>query len=372
MTRCEALLGLWRRLLDLSAARQPRLNNDEVESVQMLVTGLPSDLLPPSDWLDLVRLCVGLGLFQVANTLREKALDRMIIEAGSEKAGTQAYSQACYACLERGEIDQARIWLARLSDSGCEPGRLTQAAWFVALMSDNDCPSDSFPPKPVEEEAAFGQLVESRDIALVGPVASKVLQGPDIDEQDLVVKFGYRGGNHGCDPEFQGKRIDISYYNNNQARALAQDDFQSVFKALRWAVCHNRKGAACFQPVPANLRQVQTLQWFLPDTHLNAGPNAIIDLLRFRPASIRVYNTDLMLSSGRFAGYREAGNEETDYTRSFIKTHDPILQYRIMNRLWAAGRIDGDRRFVEVMEMGLDGYLSELQKAYGAVDRALF
>ena len=79
-----------------------------------------------------------------------------------------------------------------------------------------------------------------------------------------------------------------------------------------------------------------------------------------------------MWSSGRFAGYREAGNEETDYTRSFIKTHDPVLQYRIMHRLWSNGFIQGDARFEYVMKLDLAGYLKELQKAYGAVNRALF
>ena len=109
----------------------------------------------------------------------------------------------------------------------------------------------------------------------------------------------------------------------------------------------------------------------MTDTHLNAGPNAIVDLLRFGPGNIKVFNTDMMLSSGRFAGYKPEGDKPIDYTRSFIKTHDPILQYQIMRRLWSVGYVEGDLRFEFVMKMGVREYLEELQKAYGADTRAL-
>jgi hypothetical protein len=113
------------------------------------------------------------------------------------------------------------------------------------------------------------------------------------------------------------------------------------------------------------------LQWLLPDTHFNAGPNAVIDLLRFRPGAVNIFNTDLMLSAGRFAGYRPEGAKPIEYTRSFIKTHDPVLQYVTMHRLWELGYIAGDTRFESVMTMGLSGYLEKLQGVHGANEQAL-
>ncbi len=112
----------------------------------------------------------------------------------------------------------------------------------------------------------------------------------------------------------------------------------------------------------------------MPDTHLNAGPNAVLDLLRFGPGgSLKVFNTDMMLSSGgRFAGYKAPDEKPIDYTRSFIKTHDPVVQFLILNRLWTVGHISGDERFEAVMAMGgLEQYLLQLQEAYGARKQAL-
>lgn len=369
----ESLQAFWRELLEVSAARRPELAAGDIESVEARAASLDTSLLPASGWLDLFRLCIGLGFFQPAATLRDKAVLRMIQDASAPEARLSELTMACYASLEQGKYDRAAEWLERMESSGCAPQRCSQVRWFSGLMSgghEGDADGLLWGDSPADPE--FGHLIQGSSIAVVGPVASEVESGPDIDGYDVVVKFGYRGGNRGRDPRFQGKRVDVSYYNNAQSKTLAESDFAPVFSELRWGVCHNGKGCSRFRPAPANLRQLTSLQWFLPDTHLNAGPNALLDLLRFRPSTICVFNTDLMLSSGRFAGYREAGNEETDYTRSFIKTHDPVLQYRIMHRLWSNGFIQGDARFEYVMKLDLAGYLKELQKAYGAVNRALF
>ena len=185
------------------------------------------------------------------------------------------------------------------------------------------------------------------------------------------MKFSYRGGDKGRDPATQGRRLDVSYYNNTQAQALARGNFREVLADIEWGVCINRKGRSRFPMQLDNMRQIASLQWLLPDTHFNAGPNAVIDLLRFNPRIIRIFNTDLMLSAGRYAGYRPAGAKPIEYTRSFIKTHDPVLQFKTMHRLWELGYIVGDQRFEEVMGLGLNEYLAQLQKVHGANEQAL-
>src|SRR5690606_31724342 len=119
------------------------------------------------------------------------------------------------------------------------------------------------------------------------------------------------------------------------------------------------------------LRQLESVQCLLTGAHLKAGPNAMLERLRFNPACIKVFHTDLMLSAGRYAGYRAPGAEPIQYTRPFLKTHDPLLQYKVINRLSKLGYIRGDERFEEVMEMGLDGYLENLQRVHGADEQAL-
>lgn len=366
------LSSFWQKLVSMGAVQRPELTRQDLDSIQTMAHDLDPELLPSMAWLDLFRLGIGIGFFETASILREKALDRMIMDADEDNASLEQLTLACYAEVERERFVQARLMLERMASRNLPKQRLTQVRWYIDLMAGESSEIDATSRWAAASDPAFGDCIAGRRVALVGPVASESAQGIMIDGYDTVVKFGYRGGQQGRDPQAQGARIDVSYYNNTQAKALSEADYQAVFSELRWGVCHNRKGASLFPDSLSNLRLLTSLQWFLPDTHLNAGPNAVIDMLRFGPAEIRIFNTDMMLSSGRFAGYRQANDKPTDYTRSFIKTHDPVMQYRIMRRLWICDYIKGDDRFEEVMAMGLNRYLEELQKAYGADSCALF
>jgi hypothetical protein len=362
----------WCDLVGLGASRRSSLQSDDLQNLEKKAEGLPYSLVSGMCWLDLFRLCIGIGFFQLARILRNKGLDRVRTDGAARGATLEQVTVACYADVEAEDFAGARARLGRMEALGCLGGRLVQADWFITLMAS---PSDSIGrgmDKPLpEKDHDFGTLVHGQRIALVGPAPSKVSQGAEIDEHDVIVKFGYRGGDKGRDPDIQGARLDVSYYNNSQAKLLAESNYHEVLSSIRWAVFNNRKGRSHFPEDYPGIRLVASLQWLLPDTHLNAGPNALLDLLRFGPSGIKVFNTDMMLSSGRFAGYVPDGAGAIDHTRAFIKTHDPILQYQLMRRLWVCGHIAGDVRFEEVMEMGLDGYLKELQKAYGADTRAL-
>ncbi|MGF2688456.1 hypothetical protein ACQUWM_18275 [Marinobacter sp. DUT-3] len=369
----EGLIPFWRELVNHGAVRKRQLQAGDVIKIEALAHELNPETLPASCWLDLYRLCIGVGFFQPGRILRDHGLARMASDATRDDAvSVENLALGIYAELENGNFGAAASLLNNLEHMERNEQRRSQARWFLQLLQGNwEQDTHGFVGFATAIDLEFGSFIEGKRIALVGPVPSEKAQGAEIDSHDVVAKFGYRGGDKGRDPETQGERLDVSYYNNTQAQQLAQSDYDAVFSSIRWAVCHNRKGRALFPADYPGVRQLASFQWLLADTHFNAGPNAIIDMLRFRPAGIRVFNTDLMLSSGRFAGYTPAGAKPVDYTRSFIKTHDPILQYQVMQRLWEVGYLSGDDRFNEVMGMGLQRYLDELQQAHGAREQAL-
>ncbi|MDO6443878.1 hypothetical protein [Marinobacter sp. 2_MG-2023] len=366
------IMKLWHELVDVGATRRAVIAKTDIDRIEVIVEDIDPLILPYLCWLDLYHLCIGLGLYSPAEIMRNQALSKATAQAASEGSLSQLYV-GFYAEIEVGHFGSAWKFLQEMRRQGCSDDRLRQAEWLWQVLSQNsegEIVGYSRSEEPSNSE--FARFIEGRQVALVGPVASSVDQGAEIDSHDVVVKFSYRGGDKGRDPVTQGRRLDVSYYNNTQAKALAEGDFDSVLSSLRWAVCINRKGLGQLPKNQANIRQLASFDWMLPDTHFNAGPNAVLDLLRFNPADIRVFNTDLMLSAGRFAGYNPAGAKPIDYTRSFIKTHDPILQYRFMERLWSIGLIHGDARFNEVMALGEKKYMNLLQKAHGANTQALF
>lgn len=369
----ERLALFWRELLDHGAERKAQLPPGALQRIERQAEQLDPAMLPALCWLDLYRLCLGIGFFQPACALREHGLTRMVADARQwDNAGADTLALGFYAQLERENFADAATFLDQMGRQLTDPKKSGQAYWFLQLLAGTwDRSADGMAGLASSGDQAFGRFIRDQRIALVGPVPNEKAQGAEIDDHDVVVKFGYRGGDKGRDPDTQGARMDVSYYNNTQAQQLAQADYGTVLSALRWAVFHNRKGHAQLPKECSGTRQLVSFMWLLADTHFNAGPNAIIDMLRFRPAGVRVFNTDLMLSSGRFAGYNPTGTPPVDYIRSFIKTHDPVLQYAVTRRLWTLGYLSGDERFSEVMEMGLRRYLEELQNAHGAGERAL-
>jgi pentatricopeptide repeat protein len=368
------IMSLWHESVGIGAARLRVLRKTDVGRIEKISLAIDPLSLPYLCWLDLYRLFLGIGLYSPAEIMRSQALAKA--KAATKAPAGESVEQLCagfYARVEAQNFDSAEALLNEMRRKGCSESRLEQAQWFCSLLSgksETNCIKYNGSADLVNLE--FANFIEGKQVALVGPVASSTDQGAEIDSYDVVVKFSYRGGEKGKDPKTQGRRLDVSYYNNVQANALAEAGLDTVLSALCWGVCINRKGRSCFPKNQPNVRQLASLEWMLPDTHFNAGPNAVLDLLRFNPAEIRVFNTDLMLSAGRFAGYNPAGAKPIDYTRSFIKTHDPILQYKVMQRLWKIGLISGDARFDEVMVLGVQKYMEQLQNAHGANERLLF
>lgn len=369
----QSLALFWRELINHGSERTEQLQPTDLQRIEHQAGQLDPAMLPALCWLDLYRLCLGIGFFQPARTLREHGLIRMVADAHErESVGADTLALGMYAQLELENFSAAATLLDQMKRRGADPQKAEQAHWFLQLLAGTwDGSADVMASLATPEDRAFGGFIRGQRIALVGPVPNEKAQGAEIDDHDVVVKFGYRGGEKGRNPDTQGARIDVSYYNNTQAQQLAKADYGAVLSSLRWAVFHNRKGHSQLPRECSSTRKLVSFMWLLADTHFNAGPNAIIDMLRFRPSGVRIFNTDLMLSSGRFAGYTPAGAPPVDYIRSFIKTHDPVLQYAITRRLWTLGYVSGDERFSDVMDMGLRRYLDELQNAHGAGDRAL-
>ncbi|MGC8120903.1 hypothetical protein [Marinobacter sp. VGCF2001] len=366
------LLAVWQRLTDVGAMRCGTLSGQSVTSIDRAISDLSTTAISPIAWLDLYRLGLGIGLFLPANRFREKAIAAMLICSQQARASLAELTAGCYAAIETGDYQRANDLLKRMKSKGLSQSRFDQGCWLLQLFSAGPSPWDRH--RNVDDtalDAGFREELQGKKLALVGPVATNAMNGSEIDANDLVIKFGYRGGDTGRDPATQGERVDISYYNNKQAQQLSRMPYIGVLASLRWAVFNNHKGRSFFPKELDSVRQLASLQWLMPDTHLNAGPNAVLDLLRFEPESLKIFNTDMMLSSGRFAGYKAPDEKPIDYTRSFIKTHDPVVQFRTLNGLWLAGHISGDERFEAVMAMGLEQYLLQLQEAYGARKQAL-
>jgi hypothetical protein len=214
------------------------------------------------------------------------------------------------------------------------------------------------------------EAISKQSVGVVGPAPSAALNGNEIDTFGVVVKFNYRGGDQGCDPSTQGRRVDVSYYNNGQAEYMAKNAGDALQDELLFPVFIKPKGLRALQQKVSSGRVIESPKGFLFDSEFHAGASATIDLLRFGPASLKIFNSDLMLSAGRYKGYWRPGTKPVNYCLSFAKTHDPFIQYNVLQRLWSLDILEGDDRLTEIMAGGLDKYMRDLQAAHGEEGKA--
>ncbi|MDX1756772.1 MAG: hypothetical protein R3175_11980 [Marinobacter sp.] len=330
---------------------------------------LSAERLDTSQWLELYRVCLISGLYVAALAVRQLAENRARDEAARPGASLDQLRTGFAVALETGDEAGARDLLGRLAQVGESHEHLEHAAWLVDLVTVGEVApfaDGSHADNPVTQLRA---ALEGNTVALVGPVPVEAAQGAEIDRFDLVAKFNYRGGGLGCDPETQGRRVDIAYYNIQQSKYIARKLDPGFLAHLAFPVFIKDKGLRLLSPWAPSGRVLRNLQWLLLDSEFNAGPNAVYDLLRFAPARLKVFNTDLMLTAGRFQGYAQPGGEEINYSFSFAKTHDPVIQFRFLQCLWRTGRIEGDERFDKVMKLSLDDYIRKLQDGHGEIAR---
>jgi|GEM_PF-1144555 len=345
------------------------LQGDEQDAALVAATaGLDGKMFSSAQWLELYRLCWITGIYRVAMSVRVHVEACVKAEADKSQADARSLRLALAIAIEKGQLSDAAAWLEKLSELGSlDPEKLAHGRWLVELLNGRLQPLALSSQSDAESNTL--QEISGASVALVGPAPFKARNGSDIDGFDWVAKFNYRGGAQGCDPQTQGRRVDIAYYNLVQSKFITKELDASFLRDLRFPVFIKEKGFRLLGAQNQNSRPVRNLEWALLDTELNAGPNAALDILRFNPARLKVFNTDLMLTGGRFAGYREPGAKEVNYSHSFAKTHDPVLQFRIFQQLFQKGILEGDDRFVEVMEMTLHEYIARLEEAHGGIAR---
>ena len=122
------------------------------------------------------------------------------------------------------------------------------------------------------------------------------------------------------------------------------------------------------------IRKLVSFGGFFYNGILNMGPIAALDMALHSSSPPKIYHMDLMLTVRRFEGYYpdsfDRGSDEllvAVFNRSTV-SHDPVTQYRLFERLWTSGRILGDGRFDEVMTLGCEEYMKQLQFSYSGLD----
>ena len=337
----------------------------------------PLDLLPCWQWLNLYEMCCFLGRYTLGQILREKARLLAIkpIKGRAFKPSI-SWENTIGAAIEGGECNclehlDELLRRAKIKGEAAIKWRL-----YLQVFNGHNIPWElvkSF------DGTGFADYLASKTVAIVGPAPTEALDAGEIDSHDLIVRFNHSYEFKCTDNVNKGVRTDVTYFNGAQGKNFIIKHNGQLPGEVTWG-CFKSSDIITSIIQRNKNKCVRSLVVFNQNNFhgsFNMMTIVALDIALFTSDTLKIYHADLMLSVMRQKGYYpkdyysksfDRNNEDDQAQKERFRwssiVHDPIQQYRTLNNLWRNKKITGDARFVEVMQMGLDAYLLELERLY--------
>lgn len=341
-----------------------KIENELAQSIN----NVESRMLKVHHWKSLYYITSLNGRFYLANLFREHALKRSLSYQFKLLSNPFLWDLKYRALLDEGSFDQAFDLIHKIELSIL---RFLYPIKFmkVSVMTFNENRFNLIPylmKKTKKSNSDYYNLVKGKKIALVGPAPSDDNWFNELNEFDLIIRLNYRGKEFLPGENENSKKIDISYYNGENADNLLKLESKEFLNELKFA---NFKGNI-FKLLDKEYRKKFKLMIY-PDISFigsyNMIPLVLFDLLFYSPKSIKVFKTTFFISRDSYdSNYTLEQNTNRDlssYYNSFT-VHNPISQIRYVRNLYLNGIIEVDDNCAKVLELSDDEYLKILQKEY--------
>ena len=209
----------------------------------------------------------------------------------------------------------------------------------------------------------FGEYVDGKTIAIVGPAPMPVDQSAEIDAHDIVARPVQCpiGGRY-------GQRLDVAFLNGACGRTILEDDQAELRDRIQWAEWWVYKGGTSMQARPiGKWRNIIKPKLRM---NLNAVTGILFDLMQFRTGKITVYGADLYASGPGNAYHADYDRRDAAGQASGFILHEPWKQMRVHRACVATGRVVGDDRYLAAVSMTDDEYQAVIDRWKAALEEA--
>lgn len=351
------------------------INTRQYETLLVLVNNVAEDATNCRSWLALNRLLCLRGRYRLAGLCREKARLLAIKPIFERRKNPPiSWENSVAAGIEGGEITSTQLLENLIYRIGCTTsGTRRWRQLFYTLYGKSLSGPFSLP-----ESHGYREFLEHKSVAIVGPAPTENMDATEIDGRQAVIRMNYSATLKCCDDLHKGKNTHASYFNGEQAGAIRCEQDGKLPRELEWACFKSSNAALLFEQLNPELRCRETYRFDGECSFhgsYNMIPLVVLDLALLGVSNAKIFHTDLMLTRARAKNYypESFGRDDENAAKIFrisSMVHDPVLQYRTLNRLWERGKLDGDEAFSRVMEMGLNQYLFELERAYAESSHA--
>jgi tetratricopeptide (TPR) repeat protein len=224
-------------------------------------------------------------------------------------------------------------------------------------------------------EQRFKEMVQGREVAIVGPADADLPQGAEIDQFDTVIRTKFIPDGLAGHAETAGTRTDLSYYaigstsllGEQIGRALRDGHLQMVvFRTPKY-----ENGTRHIE-FPGDLRYMPSEYRVSLRASQFAIQRIIYDVIRYEPARIKLFNMNFFAAANP---YRTGYN--LDPTQSFEAhglqrpleafAHDFRSDFVLTKRWQGAGLVETDPVAADVLRLSTSEYLEVLADARTSV-----
>jgi len=320
--------------------------------------------LSHNGWLELYALLFKLGLFREAYAAREKAVRRIYYAANDEVADIKVLVLAVKAAIDQGDFKSAEMFLKRIKEKKIESRELNNLRAYYYLNAGKILAARKIWQRDSNEDGRFMQYIKGKSVAIVGPAASKVEYGNEIDSFNVVIRPTYRGCQSTTETNQYGKNAHISYYNGkNSGDMIDKKDF-SFLNDLEFCVFKlSEINKYEFQNNSVNsckVRLARKNEYFF-NGHPNMVPLIIYDILYFEPSKIKVFYSNFFLAKKLHKNNYKNKAVTLQGMYLSLSSHDCLSQVNFVRNIWRAGLIEADRECEKVLNLSAKQYMYELE-----------
>lgn len=220
----------------------------------------------------------------------------------------------------------------------------------------------------------FADFVKGKSIAIVGPINNELINGPEIDEFDLVLRFNYSGLD-GYNKEIFGSKTNISSYASPVVNVSKKiENIINGLNDLDIVIIEGNFRASEFidkiNTLENKVRKPYHLRMIYGEYNIpffrskpNAIQNIVVDLLQYPVGKIKIFNANLYIENNYHKQYRSSTNNMV----SNLIFHDLVSNFIFTKILLEKRLIEADETLTKILSMSEDEYISNIAKYYVSI-----
>ncbi|EDZ92885.1 Tetratricopeptide TPR_2 repeat protein [Limnospira maxima CS-328] len=224
----------------------------------------------------------------------------------------------------------------------------------------------------IKAEESYGQLINGKTVAIVGPAPTSEPHGEEIDSFDIVIRMTYLDNLDESLYPYTGQKTSVSYYNSRRGFSF-KSYISLIMPKLKFVCLKNARAISYLRQYSVNVRVGYRFNPCYVGKNINMLPIILSDLVQFKPQKIKVFCSNFFISKNnlyfdKYPTFQKTHKRHRSLSGHHLSLHDIASQFSLVKNFWLSGLFEADPDLTEVLKLEVNEYIDEMEKLYGNHD----